>query len=63
MLLAAGESRTLRGNTNHDAISATEVEEEERAVATGLAARGHKVLGVVRGGDRDMFGWGHIILR
>jgi hypothetical protein len=36
---------------------------EEAAVAMGLSARGHNVVGVVHGKDRKMFGWGHIILR
>jgi hypothetical protein len=36
---------------------------EEAAVAAGLSARGHNVVGVVHGKDRKMFGWGHIILR
>jgi hypothetical protein len=36
---------------------------EEAAVAAGLSAKGHNVVGVVHGKDRKMFGWGHIILR
>lgn len=37
--------------------------EEAAVVAGGLADRGHHVLDVVRGSDRVIFGWGHIILR
>ena len=37
--------------------------EGEAAVVAGLIARGHDVLDIVRGSDRKIFGWGHIILR
>lgn len=36
---------------------------DEAAVMNGLTAKGHHVLDIVKGSDRKMFGWGHIILR
>ena len=35
----------------------------EGAVAAGLRTRGHRVLDIVRGEERSVFGWGHLILR
>ena len=45
---------------------AAEAEGEEGVVAAGLRARGHSLDPsncIVKGKDRKMFGWGHIILR
>ena len=65
--LAVTDSVTsLRDSTNRggsDAITASAASSEESAVSEGLTARGHNVIGVVRGSDRKMFGWGHVILR
>jgi hypothetical protein len=73
------ESTTLQDSTNCGGLNVTPIRTaqphntataegtatlcEEAAVAAGLSARGHNVVGVVHGKDRKMFGWGHIILR
>jgi hypothetical protein len=71
------EPTTLQDSTNCSGLNVTPIHSaqpnntgteaaalcEEAAVAMGLSARGHNVVGVVHGKDRKMFGWGHIILR
>jgi hypothetical protein len=71
------EPTTLQDSTNCGGLNVTPIHSaqpnntgteaaalcEEAAVAIGLSARGHNVVGVVHGKDRKMFGWGHIILR
>jgi gamma-glutamyltranspeptidase len=60
---AGGEEEgAVKDGVNSGPVCATSAQDES-AVAQGLAERGHRVLGVVRGRDRTMFGWGHIILR
>jgi gamma-glutamyltranspeptidase len=62
---AAGgeEEGAVKDGVNSGPVCATSARQDENAVAQGLAQRGHRVLGVVRGRDRTMFGWGHVILR
>lgn len=59
-----GQQPAPASTAGADSSSSSAAEqEEEAALAQGLAGRGHHVLDTVKGSDRKIFGWGHIILR